>query len=79
MAWMRSMQVEDDAPLPPIPADLGLNKPTRAGVEAFRQLITSIRRATARGTPADALNHIIAQVRPLPRPRACIAQLKWWP
>ena len=56
------LQGDDDRPLPPVPSELGLNRPTRAGVEAFRELIIGIRQAASRGTPAEALSHAIAQV-----------------
>ena len=68
-------QGDDDRPLPPVPAELGLNRPTRAGVEAFRELIVGIRHAASRGTPGEALSHAVAQVRLGPHPSAmCVRQ-----
>jgi hypothetical protein len=56
------MQGNGDIQLPPIPGDLGLNRPTRAGLESFRELIMAIRQAATHDTPAAALSRAIAQV-----------------
>ncbi len=68
MTHMCSTQVDESAPMPPIAAELNLNKKACAGLEACKQLISGIRQVAARGTPADALSYAIAQVRSLHEP-----------
>ena len=72
-------QGDDDRPLEPIPSELGLNRPTRAGVEAFRELIIGIRQAAYRGTPAEALRHAVAQVRLAAWPLSLRVSAGWSP
>ena len=56
------LQGDREVPLPSLPGDLGLNRPTRAGLESFRELVMGIRQAAAHDTPAAALSRAIAQV-----------------